>query len=120
MFSKLSLLVASSSAASWNYATNGADWGDVNAGGDPACLLSNQSPINLVSYNKDDKESFPYKTYPSTDDMYRKSYSNQFESALNFNGHTTQLDLDPNDGVNAFNSNMGEKLFGTVKEFSGV
>lgn len=68
----------------------------------------------MISYDSEKKDDFPYKRYPSTDDRYIKSYSNQLASALTFNGHTTQLDLDPNDGVNAFTSKMGEKLFGTV------
>lgn len=123
MISKLSLFVASaSSAAVWNYATNGADWPSLSATDVPdnLCGSTNQSPIDLISYNPDKKEDFPYKRYPATEDQYRKSYSNQFASALAFNGHTTQLDLDPNDGVNTFNSKMGEKLFGSVKEFNGV
>ena len=119
MISKLSLLVASVSSASYDYATNGADWPSLSVP-DNQCGSTNQSPIDLISYNPDKKEDFPYKRYPATDDQYRKSYSNQFASALTFNGHTTQLDLDPNDGVNTFNSKMGEKLFGSVKEFNGV
>jgi carbonic anhydrase len=82
--------------------------------------MSNQSPIDLKSYDSEDKDSFPYKTYKSTEDMYRKTYSNQYGSSFFFNGHTTQLNLDAADGVNAFTSRMGEKLFGTVQDFTGV
>ena len=62
MISKFSLLATSASAASWNYATNGADWPNDFS----ACGLTNQSPIDLVSY--DPEKEFPYKKYPSTDD----------------------------------------------------
>lgn len=123
MLSKLTLLVASTqSAAVWDYAQNGNDWPNLSATDVPdnLCGTTNQSPIDLISYNPEKKDEFPYKRYPSTDDQYRKSYSNQFASALAFNGHTTQLDLDPTDGVNTFYSKMGEKLFGTVQQFNGI
>ena len=50
--------------ASWNYQTNGADWPDFS----PDCGNSNQSPINLISYNEETEKDFPYKIYKSKDD----------------------------------------------------
>ena len=36
------------------------------------------------------------------------------------NGHTSQIDLDASDGLNGFQSNMGQHLFGSTNTFSGV
>ena len=58
----------------------------------------------MVSYKPDSDEEFPYKIYPATLDKYRKSYSNQHDSVFTFTGYTTQVDLDPNDGINSFTS----------------
>jgi hypothetical protein len=62
MLSKLTNFVVAAQALSYDYATNGADWIGVSAD----CGLTNQSPINLVSYGSD---NFEYKTYKSKDDM---------------------------------------------------
>lgn len=99
MLSKLSTFVAVANAASWDYASNGADWTSVAA----ACGENNQSPINLIS---PDAEEFTYKIYKSTDDMIQKSYSNQFGMTNTNNKHTTQLDLDVSStaGSNGFKS----------------
>ena len=116
MLSKLSLLAATTYAADWNYATNGADWVNVNAD----CGLSNQSPIDLISYNPEKKDDFPYKKYDATDDMYTKSYSNQMGSIFTMTGYTTQVDLDTADGPNQFSSKLAEKLFGGVEDYTGM
>jgi|TARA_B110001450_G_C17159847_1_gene294765 hypothetical protein len=36
------------------------------------------------------------------------------------NGHTTQLDLDENDGVNGFVSKLGEKIYGASTTYKGA
>ena len=97
MLSKLSLMTATvSAAATFNYETNGADWGDTN----PECLYTNQSPIDLPEWDPDNEDDFPYKVYSSNDDDYRKSYSNQAGSVFTMTGYTGQVDLAPEDGLN--------------------
>jgi len=99
MLNKLSTFVAVANAASWDYASNGADWTSVNA----TCGNNNQSPINLISPSADE---FTYKIYKSTDDMIQKMYSNQYGMTNTNNKHTTQLKLDNSTsaGSNGFKS----------------
>ena len=97
MFSKLSSIIALVQGASWDYSTNGADWPSINSD----CALTNQSPINLIS---PDNKDFKYKVYGSDEDSITKAYSNQIDGTMFFNGHTTQLNLDENDGENGFKS----------------
>jgi hypothetical protein len=128
MFSKLSTFVALTNAASWNYESNGADWGSVtySDGTVNTCLETNQSPINLISR---DSEEFDYKVYKASDDMIQKTYSNQYQTKNTNNGHTTQLtyadatDLNniiQDGGSNGFTSQMAEKIFGATNEYTGV
>lgn len=55
----------------------------------------------------------------SGDDKITKEYSNQYRSQVKMNGHTSQLDLNPN-GVNGFTSKLAEKVFGASTTFNGV
>lgn len=62
-------MAKATSAADWNYASNGADWVDVDA----ACGLENQSPINLFS---EESASFNYPVIGKNGDIVEKNYEN--------------------------------------------
>ena len=105
------LLLASANAASWDYSTNGADWPSIDA----ACGGSNQSPINLIS---EGSEGFNYEVI-GKDDIVDKSYANQKNVAVNWNGHTSQVDLNAGT-TNKFESLMANELFGADTVFNGA
>jgi len=69
IFALLATTIGDAEAAtgSFSYAQNGLDWKNDN----PACGLTNQSPIDLST------AANAYKRYPSAGDMFTKSYSNQ-------------------------------------------
>ena len=91
MFSKLALLASATSAAGWNYETNGADWPELTIEGKTnECGDAAQSPINLISVDSSD---FAYKIYEAEKDTFTKDYSNQFDANPAWNGHTYQTGL---------------------------
>ena len=47
--------------------------------------------------------------------LNQKVYSNQFGRTVNFNGHTSQVDLD--DESNFFNSKIATDVFGASNRF---
>ena len=49
-----------------------------------------------------------------------KVYSNQFDATINFNGHTSQVDLDASQGSNMFKSEVAQDIYGGPKEFNGL
>jgi len=100
-------------SADWDYSQNGADWPD----GFLNCGSINQSPINLVT---PDSEEFDYEIYKARDDAYTKSYANPVDANVNFNGHTSQVDLDTEDGRTMFNSKLAGEVFGAETEFKAV
>ena len=105
--------IAAASSATWDYHANGADWFHINSD----CGLPNQSPINLVSFGK---EQYDYKTYNWTDDSLAKSYKNQFDTSIEMNGHTTQVNLNKDQGNHRFKSLLGGNVFGAPKDYEGV
>jgi hypothetical protein len=68
MFSKLSIIFTATSASSWDYLQNGADWPEFEVENNQ-CGLTNQSPINLISR---DSSEFKYKVYDDDKDMLTK------------------------------------------------
>ena len=113
MFKTLAILATSvhaeGDAAAWDYSTNGADWADIE--GYEACGNKNQSPIDL-------KTDGGYTTYEGNEDRVKseghyinaKTYSNQYDATVNFNGHTSQVDL-AEDTKNTFKSKLAETVF---------
>jgi carbonic anhydrase len=75
----LAAFVASTQAADWNYAQNGADWPDLEA----ACGATNQSPIDLKT------DTSGYTIFDAADDDITKIYQNQKGATVNWNGHTS-------------------------------
>lgn len=49
--------------------------------------------------------------------IYQKVYSNQYGQSVNFNGHTSQVDLED---TNTFNSQLAKDVFGAPTKFEGV
>lgn len=91
------LLIGSVSAkAEWDYLKYGEDapWdGECKSG-------KNQSPINLILDPAQD-------TYPrASGDKFTKNYNNQPGVTNTFNGHTTQLNFDANNGKMQFTSQI--------------
>lgn len=68
----LSVAKVAEGAPTYGYEKNGNDWGDI--AGYEACKGTNQSPIDLISY---DNEKFDYKVYNGKDDDLVKKYANQ-------------------------------------------
>lgn len=128
MFSKISLLAATTSAAGWtyDYASNGGDWADLENGDETNyCGTPNQSPINLESkYSKayGNKNVYSWKDDRGEDkEAVMKKYSNGFDRPVNMNGHTVQTDLDVTEGAdpNYFVSQLADSVFGADTKFVG-
>ena len=109
LFFRISIVA---SEATWDYSQNGKDWPNIE--GFEGCGLPNQSPINLNSMNSPE---FEYTVIRAKDDDFIKSYSNQFDTQVNFNGHTSQVDLT---GTNMFKSSIAKDNFGGPSEFKGL
>ena len=108
----VSALTAAASAATYNYAQNGADWGSVDA----QCNGANQSPIAL--YSKDHKD-FDYEVlYKGKSDIGTFDYTNQKNMKVAWLGHTSQATVAT--GTNTFESKIAEEVFGADTKFNAA
>lgn len=101
-------LISYAAAQDYDYISNGSDWPSIF----PDCALSNQSPINLNS------KTGSYQQYDQLEDLYTKSYQNQRDETVLWEGKTTEVNLGT--GPNLFASNLANSVFGANKQFNGV
>lgn len=98
-FASAIALLSVTSAAEWNYLENGADWPTAT----PACKDTNQSPIDLPMPGSIDQKVDLWT------DKFSTVYGNPQGSSVFWNGHTSQVNINPLDTqVFGFNSMHGE------------
>jgi carbonic anhydrase len=112
------LATVEASAYTYDYATNGYNWPELE-GDDNECGGKAQSPIDL-SYKNRDWDFFGKQHAWSTDEMTRE-YTNPIDAIVNWNGHTSQTNLDVSSGgpKNQFTSKLAESVFGADTTFNG-
>ena len=114
MKSLATLLVTSVMGASYDYKQNGADWPELQIDGNK-CGHNFQSPIDLPSEVDDE-----YYLYQSRSDNFQKIYSNVKNARVNWNGHTSQVNVNEQDELQFFNSEFVLDRVGGSDRFKGV
>ena len=94
MLQKTSLLLAFVAAQEWDYASNGADWADLDIA-DNECGGANQSPIDLYGRearkNLFEKAMANNKIHDWKDDDPKRVYPNGKDIGWVFDGKTIEL-----------------------------
>jgi len=87
----------------FDFVQNGADWGSIAGAED--CNKPGGSPINVNT------DMSLYKNYFASLDNFTSQYSNQKDTKVTWDGHTTKVYLDPANGLNQFTSDLGRDVF---------